>query len=354
MRDRDIKILWGRSGNRCAICKLELTPDGTRETLGEMAHIVARSPDGPRGGESLPLEERDRYDNLILLCPTHHVEVDKAPDSWPTTRLRMTKQNHEAWVSTQLESGGISIPPIDNSEFLAQREQAWAEASRGQLAMVLSLTPLRVAGEVLDPLDEKVVATLESARVPRNGQGGEAVNRYRTRPTEHGISNEEFLEPVSAFGHSIQVFRAGHLEYFCELGGGVDQITRCAQERKANLGGANSVLRYTDIAEIADLGLTWLEQAWHGLLPFNDMTFSCMLVTTAHSTMYSGETKWRGGLFGHPVRVPTLRVSEVIARDFDREGILLYALRRLVNSYGLVLQEFKDAKGEYVRPERMR
>ena len=53
MRDKDIKILWGRSGNRCAICKLELTADGSLETLGEMAHVVGQSQNGPRGNHDL-------------------------------------------------------------------------------------------------------------------------------------------------------------------------------------------------------------------------------------------------------------------------------------------------------------
>ena len=77
MRDKDIKILWGRSGNRCAICKIELTPDGDEYTLGEMAHIVARSSDGPRGSVEISDGEIDDYSNLILLCPTHHAEIDK-------------------------------------------------------------------------------------------------------------------------------------------------------------------------------------------------------------------------------------------------------------------------------------
>ena len=72
MKERDLKILWGRSGNRCARCKLELTIGGDRETVGEMAHIVGKKMDGPRGNEDLPIEERDKYSNLILLCPTHH------------------------------------------------------------------------------------------------------------------------------------------------------------------------------------------------------------------------------------------------------------------------------------------
>ena len=52
MRVKDIKILWGHSGNRCAIYKIEITPDGEINTIGEIAHIVSRSPDGPRGDDS--------------------------------------------------------------------------------------------------------------------------------------------------------------------------------------------------------------------------------------------------------------------------------------------------------------
>ena len=60
MQEKDIKILWGRSGNRCAICKIELTPDGEANTIGEMAHIVARSPASPRGGSGLSVDVKSR------------------------------------------------------------------------------------------------------------------------------------------------------------------------------------------------------------------------------------------------------------------------------------------------------
>lgn len=58
MKMKDVKVLWGRSGNRCAFpgCKIELTPDGSKSTLGEMAHIVADSPDGPRGENEKDLD----------------------------------------------------------------------------------------------------------------------------------------------------------------------------------------------------------------------------------------------------------------------------------------------------------
>jgi hypothetical protein len=49
MKELDVKLLWGRSGFRCALCKIELTANGPKDTIGEMAHIVAKSSNGPRG-----------------------------------------------------------------------------------------------------------------------------------------------------------------------------------------------------------------------------------------------------------------------------------------------------------------
>ena len=352
MLQSDIKILWGRSGNRCAICKLELTPDGNRETIGEMAHIVARSPDGPRGNEMLPIEERDRYDNLILLCPNHHREVDGNPKSWSVGKLRETKQDHESWVSQQLANSRIQIPQsVDNSEFLEGREKDWIEKSQSRPAIALSLTPLRVANEraeneVLNPLTEKVVATLNSARVLANPQTATTVNTYHTRPTEYGVVNEHL---DNDFGRSIHIFRNGHLEYFCELGKSVDYITQYYRNHQYNLDGIASVFRYTDIAKIADLGLSWLKQAWHKLLPFQDMTFHFVVTNTAVSTLYSSE-ECGPGIQGTPFKKNLLRVSFVIMRNFDTEDVLLNSLNRLVNCYGFVLNSFRDNQGEHARP----
>ena len=118
MRIKDIKLLWGRSGNRCAICKIELSPDGSAETIGEIAHIVSRTKEGPRGNDVLPLAKRDDYSNLMLLCPNHHSEIDKLADSWPSSKLHQIKEDHEKWVSEQLEHGVLSFKPVDNSEYL--------------------------------------------------------------------------------------------------------------------------------------------------------------------------------------------------------------------------------------------
>lgn len=106
--DHDRKILWGRAHNRCAICQQPLISDASSEgdgesIVGEEAHVVARSRDGPRGKECLN-SRIDSYDNLILLCREHHRVVDDQPNEYPAHRLREIKDHHEWWAEQQLDS----------------------------------------------------------------------------------------------------------------------------------------------------------------------------------------------------------------------------------------------------------
>lgn len=106
IKGKDIKILWGRSGNRCAICRTQLTQDATAVsaafTLGEQAHIVGEKEDAARGKSTMTSEDRDSYHNLILLCPNHHTEIDKNEADWPIERLHFIKSSHELWVTETL------------------------------------------------------------------------------------------------------------------------------------------------------------------------------------------------------------------------------------------------------------
>ncbi len=103
--EADIKLLWGKAAGRCAFpgcgedCCIYLRKTGDA-ILGEMAHVIARSTLGPRGKADCPGE--DVYDNLILLCPTHHRMVDKAPEDFPPGSLLQWKKQHENGVATSL------------------------------------------------------------------------------------------------------------------------------------------------------------------------------------------------------------------------------------------------------------
>ncbi len=100
------KMLWGKSAARCSMpdCRKLLVVDETETDdpalIGEMAHMVAESVDGPRGVSSLTPEERDLYGNLLLLCRNHHRQVDEQPGHWTVERLESLKAGHEGWVGS--------------------------------------------------------------------------------------------------------------------------------------------------------------------------------------------------------------------------------------------------------------
>jgi len=114
------RMLLQRSGNVCAFpdCRLLLTAAGPPENpvvvLGEMAHIVAESPNGPRGNAPLSAEERNLYQNLILLCNQHHqlIDSDGALATYTVARLSAMKEAHEQWVERALRGRANAAPPV--------------------------------------------------------------------------------------------------------------------------------------------------------------------------------------------------------------------------------------------------
>jgi hypothetical protein len=105
--ERTRKLLWGKAGNRCAICRRELAISGAgseRDSIvGEECHIVARELDGPRGVSDLTEQQRDEYENIILLCNIHHKQIDDQVASFPAERLKGIKLHHERWVRASLD-----------------------------------------------------------------------------------------------------------------------------------------------------------------------------------------------------------------------------------------------------------
>ena len=125
IKSPDLKVLWGRSGNRCSICRIELSFDAQHATfpVGEMAHIVGREKNGPRGQSPLTQEERDSYSNLLLLCPTHHSIIDKAVEEYTVEILHKIKTNHELWVKTSLAGQDSRKESVEAEDAILVRSQ---------------------------------------------------------------------------------------------------------------------------------------------------------------------------------------------------------------------------------------
>lgn len=95
-----IKRLFALSGNRCAFpnCPVQLVTGGT--VIGEVCHIRAAQPGGPRYDFTQSDEERHEYDNLIILCGSHHTEVDGDEETFSVKRLVDIKRTQRVMLGS--------------------------------------------------------------------------------------------------------------------------------------------------------------------------------------------------------------------------------------------------------------
>jgi hypothetical protein len=102
-----LKRLFARSGDRCAFprCSVALVQDDT--LVGEICHIKAANPSGPRYDPQQTAVQRHAYDNLLLLCPTHHTIIDDDPEAYTVERLVKMKTDHEAKIKTDHEAHSV-------------------------------------------------------------------------------------------------------------------------------------------------------------------------------------------------------------------------------------------------------
>ena len=91
-----IKQLFGLSGNRCAFPRCEIALLQGNSIVGEICHIKAAKPNGPRYDAAQTPEERHSFNNLILMCAVHHKIIDDDPKSYTFQRLQRLKEEHIA------------------------------------------------------------------------------------------------------------------------------------------------------------------------------------------------------------------------------------------------------------------
>lgn len=93
-----IKILFAKSGNTCAYpgCTTPIVEGKT--ILGQICHINASRPGGPRYDPIQSDRERHGFENLMLLCGTCHKRIDSNPDKFPADDLRQIKRLHEEYA----------------------------------------------------------------------------------------------------------------------------------------------------------------------------------------------------------------------------------------------------------------
>lgn len=93
-------LVWAKSAGRCEICNTPIYEDPMtfeQVNVGDHAHIIGSSPDGPRGDKKLSPELATDPANIILLCKTHHKKIDTQEfiEKYSPDLLRELKRQHE-------------------------------------------------------------------------------------------------------------------------------------------------------------------------------------------------------------------------------------------------------------------
>lgn len=126
-----VKRLFAVSRNRCAFpkCEQRLVDEASRKVTGEICHIKARKAGGPRYDALQTEEQRNSFENLVLMCPTHHVVIDADEESYSVERLSRLKTD----AVQQGESTPIDVPSFVVHALIASSE---IRVDAGSLVMI--------------------------------------------------------------------------------------------------------------------------------------------------------------------------------------------------------------------------
>jgi len=109
------KLVCLKSGNRCAMpdCRKELVLDGTKNDppaiIGKIAHIKGEKPKAERYDPNMTPEERNSYENLILVCGDCHTKIDNQPNTYTAEKLYHIKKEHENWIFESTKNEIVNV-----------------------------------------------------------------------------------------------------------------------------------------------------------------------------------------------------------------------------------------------------
>lgn len=159
--ERDIKKLFALSLNQCAFPGCITSVFGlSGEMVGEICHIKARNPEGPRYDLNQTDAERHSFENLILLCRNHHKVVDDDPKKYTVEWLKRKKYEHEANGNIELTQDEARLACRLLDSYLEMVKIESNQASVNQIATGQKIT--QVAGDYHHyerPLKQKIVIT---------------------------------------------------------------------------------------------------------------------------------------------------------------------------------------------------
>lgn len=146
--------------------------------VGQIAHIEGALPDSARFNPKMSNEQRRGYDNLLLLCGTHHIRIDRDVERWTVASLRELKRKHEA----------IYTAAVDQL-----RRQV------GDITEGVTFTPAVNGLAILDPLGLDEHERAESCK---------DINRFAERLSKIPVDARSLMALIVARGEKITGYGA--------------------------------------------------------------------------------------------------------------------------------------------------
>ena len=173
--------------------------------IAEMAHVISAGDSGPRADDTLSDDDRAKYDNLILLCPTCHTIIDKAEDKFPEDVITRWKQEH---VNRIADAFGLT--KLDSREAVREMIEPILRENHLIFDKYGPMTEERFNPESTMPAQWK--RKIKSNIIPNNRRILSICN------INSHLLEENELETLELFRQHIQDFEAKHLENVMENG----------------------------------------------------------------------------------------------------------------------------------------
>lgn len=112
------------AGGRCAFpgCPSPRTLDNGLPLL-EIAHIASYTPGAPRYVSNHQMSTAELSDNIIVLCPTHHILIDRNPEAYTIDVLLRMREAHFERVANGFEDSGAAVTRLAEALALWESER---------------------------------------------------------------------------------------------------------------------------------------------------------------------------------------------------------------------------------------
>jgi hypothetical protein len=178
-----VKALFALSCNRCAMsaCDLRLADPQWKGVQADIAHIRGERPGSARYAPDMTDAERNSPENLILLGPNHHREIDLLrPQEWSAERLMEMKARHESncnkrnWATDADLEYYASLLLSAEGDSDSPRPRLVLERGDGQPFFVVNVSDVDAFTVFVEPAPEsgtEAVVRFEEKPIPRLSPG---------------------------------------------------------------------------------------------------------------------------------------------------------------------------------------